>query len=187
MVRTGISMQDATPFLLAAITSNLESMQALVDAGADPSLTTDDNTNALFMMIGASLDPEFVRYTEYFARESARAVEIAKFLVGNGLDVKARGKFGWTALHLTSYYPGKEELIKYLIEQGGDVNTLDDFGQTPVSIASAFVTKAIVDCQCLDQAPTVLRQGVVDLLVASGATPLDQSGLVGLSTFGGTQ
>ncbi len=187
IVRTGINMQGATPFLLAAISSNLESMQVLIDAEADPLLTTDDKTDALFMMIGASVDPEHVRYTEYLVRENARAVETAKFLVAQGLDVNAKGPFGWTPLHLATYYGEKEELIKYLVEQSADVNALDGYGQTPLSIASAFLTKAIVDCQCLDQASTVLRPGVVDLLLALGATPIEQSGVVGISTFGGTQ
>lgn len=184
IVRTGINMQGATPFLLAAISSNLESMQALIDAEADPLLTTVDKTDALFMMIGVTTDPEHVRFTEYLVRENARAVETAKFLVALGLDVKARGPFGWTALHLTSYYGGKEELIKYLVEQGADVNARDDYGQTPISIASAFLTQAFIDDQSLDHAPTVLRPGVVDLLLALGATPLEQSGVVGMAKGG---
>ena len=32
---------------------------------ADPVLKTDDKADALFMMIGASIDPEHDRYTEY--------------------------------------------------------------------------------------------------------------------------
>src|SRR5581483_186188 len=48
----GVSLQGATPLLLAANLNNLETVKVLVAAGADPLIPTEQNTTALMLAVG---------------------------------------------------------------------------------------------------------------------------------------
>ena len=53
--------------------------------------------------------------------------EIAKILIGNGINVKAANKYGDTCLHMSFRYM----LTKFLIENGADINAKNKDGRTP--------------------------------------------------------
>lgn len=66
-------------------------------------------------------------------------------MIEYGVDVHARGKFGWTALHeATMRYLGREdkEAIRLLLEAGVSSNVKDDRGYTPLHVAAACCKKA---------------------------------------------
>jgi ankyrin repeat protein len=94
-----IILQGATPIFLAAEVNNLDVINVLVEAGADPLLASDRGTTPLIMAAGGGTDVQRERAPE----ERATALETVKFLVERGADVNAAGQYGWTALHSATY------------------------------------------------------------------------------------
>ena len=173
---SGVSMKGATPLFLAASTGNVKAVRALIAGGADPFLTTDDGTAPLH--VGAGVGPALGRfYTERMKRD---ALEIVRLLVELGADVNAAGEHAWTALHGAAYM-GIDPVIQYLVDQGADLDVFDEYGQTPLSIANAAITVGVNDYYY--QSSRIVHQSTVDLLLKSGATPLEDSGVQILSNF----
>src|SRR4030095_3162494 len=133
-----IILQGATPLFLAAEVNNLDVIEALVEAGADPLLATERGTTPLIMAVGGGTDVQRERSPE----ERATAIETAKFLVERGADVNAAGQYGWTALHAAAYQ-GLNDLIAYLVSKGARIDQMDEFGQTPLSISLSVLTRDI--------------------------------------------
>jgi ankyrin repeat protein len=167
---TEIVLQGSTPLLLAAEINNLDVIKALVEAGADHKIPTEQGTTALMMAAGAGTDVQRAREPE----ERAVAVETAKFLVDHGVDVNAAGQFGWTALHAASYQ-GMNDVISYLVSKGANIDQKDSFGQTPLSISLSVLTKEIGARRL--QIPRRYREDTAKLILALGATPLNKSGV----------
>jgi ankyrin repeat protein len=166
-----VSLQGATPLVLAAEVNNLEAIKALLAAGADPRITTDQGTTALMLAAGGGTDIQRARAPE----EQAVAIETAKLLVERGVDVNAVGQYGWTALHAASYQ-GLTDVIEFLVSKGANINEMDAFGQTPLSIGMAVLVQDIGARRL--QIPRRYRKEVVELILKLGATPLDKSGVV---------
>src|SRR5215470_19876218 len=124
-----VSLDGATPLLLAAEVNNTEVVKVLLDAGADPRITTEQGMTPLIMAAGGGTDIQRERVPE----EQAKAIETVKLLAEHGVDITAVGQYGWTALHAASYQ-GLKDVIQYLVSKGADVNEMDSFGQTPLSI-----------------------------------------------------
>jgi len=116
----------ATPFTRAARSADLELMHLLLDKGADPKLVGKDNQTALMVAAGVAWN-DHIKGTEAEALEAVKlcvslgldvnaatdkgetalhgaahrgADTIAKYLIDNGANVKARNKRGFTALDL---------------------------------------------------------------------------------------
>jgi uncharacterized protein len=115
-----------TPFTRAARSADLELMHLLLDKGADPKLVGKDKQTALMVAAGVAYN-DHIKGTEAEALEAVKlcvslgldvnaatdkgetalhgaahrgADTIAKYLIDNGADVKARNKRGFTALDL---------------------------------------------------------------------------------------
>jgi len=168
---TEISLQGATPLLLAAEVNNLDVIKALVEAGADPLIPTLQGTTALILASGAGTDVQRARSPE----ERAMAIETVKYLVEHGADVNVAGQYGWTALHAAAYQ-GLTDVIEFLVSKGANVNEMDAFGQTPLSIGLAVLVQDIGARRL--QIPRRYRKEVAELLLKLGATPLDKSGVI---------
>jgi ankyrin repeat protein len=168
---TEISLQGATPLVFAAEVNHLEVVKALLAAGADPSIATEQGTTALMLSAGAGTDIQRMRSPE----ERATAVETAKLLVEHGVDVNAVGQYGWTALH-SATYQGLSDVIEFLVSKGAKINEMDAFGQTPLSISLAVLVQDIGARRL--QIPRRYRKDVAELILKLGATPLDKSGVV---------
>jgi len=166
-----VSLDGATPILLAAEVNNTEVVKALLDAGADPRITTEQGMTPLIMAAGGGTDIQRERVPE----EQARAIQTVKLLAEHGVDITAVGQYGWTALHAASYQ-GLKDVIQYLVSKGADVNEMDSFGQTPLSIALAVLVQDIGARRL--QIPRRYRRDVAEVLLKLGATPLDKSGVV---------
>jgi ankyrin repeat protein len=167
---TEVALKGATPLLLAAEVNNLDAVKALVDAGADPAIPTDQGTTPLIMAAGAGTDVLRPRAPE----ERVMAVETAKYLVEHGADVNAAGQFGWTALHAAAYQ-GLNDVAAFLVSKGAKIDTKDGFGQTPLSISMSVLVKDIGDRRL--QIPRKFRRETAELLLKLGATPLERSGV----------
>ena len=130
----------ATPFLLAASFGDVEIMRTLVEAGADPFLTTDDNTTALMVAAGADYvegqDKYGVRsYPAYYETLQRRAFEATKYCLELGLDINAVNDAGQTPLH-GAVYMGGTLIAPYLVEQGAAMDVINLRGQTPWMVAA---------------------------------------------------
>ena len=129
----------ATPFLLAASYGDIEIMQMLVDAGADPFLMTEDNTTALMVAAGADYvegQDKYGRrsYPEFLETLQQRALKATKVCLELGFDVNAVNDDGQTPLH-GAVYMGGTAIAPYLVEQGADLDVINLRGQTPWMIA----------------------------------------------------
>ena len=130
----------ATPFLLAASFGDVEIMRILVEAGADPFLTTDDGTTALMVAAGADYvegQDKYGRrsYPAYYETLQRRAFEATKYCLELGLDVNAANDAGQTPLH-GAVYMGGTLIAPYLVEQGAEMDVINLRGQTPWMIAA---------------------------------------------------
>jgi ankyrin repeat protein len=173
---TGVSLQGATPLLLASGSNHLDMVKILLDAGADPLLSTEQNVTALMMSAGGG--------TGLNSSDAETAEEIAtiELLLSLGAEVNTVGHFGWTPLHLAAYH-GRNTVIDLLIKNGANPNVMDGFGQTPLSISYAIVTEGMGDAYT--QTPRQFRKETANLLLESGATPLEQSGVIQVSKRAG--
>jgi ankyrin repeat protein len=167
---TEIDLQGATPIFLAAEVNNLDVIKALVEAGADPLITSERGTSPLMMAVGAGTDVQRAREPA----ERAVAVQTAKFMVDHGADVNAAGQYGWTALH-SAAYQGLNDVIEYLVSKGAKIDQMDEFGQTALSISMSVLTKDIGARRL--QIPRRYREDTAKLLLRLGATPLKESGV----------
>jgi len=167
---TEILLQGSTPVVLAAEVGNIDAIKALVEAGADPNIPTEEGTTALTMAAGAGTDVQRAREPE----ERALAAQTVKFLVEHGADVNAVGQFGWTPLHAAAYQ-GQNDMIEFLVKNGAKIDQKDAFGQTALSISLSVLTKEIGARRL--QIPRRYRQETAQLLLKLGASSLDKTGV----------
>ncbi len=165
-----VSFQGATPLDLAAEVNSLDAIRELVKGGADPRIATEQGTTSLMLAVGAGTDVQRTRSQE----ERALALETAKFLVDQGVDVNAVGQFGWTALHCATYQ-GLNDVIEFLVSKGAKIDAFDKLGQTPLSISLSVLTKDAGAKRL--QIPRRYRRETAELLLRLGATPLNKSGV----------
>jgi len=129
----------ATPFMIAAISSDIEAMQYLLEYGADKNVETIGGGTAFMLAAGLG--------SERGARNEADAIEAAKFLLSLGdVNVNAalteiaaigpgKGKQdGRTGLH-HAVYLGWSNMIRFLADNGADLDAKDRYGMTPMLMA----------------------------------------------------
>jgi ankyrin repeat protein len=164
-----ISLVGATPFLLAAVSSDPDLMRILLAAGADPHLATEDNTTPLIYASGLAEGMGKVRAprTELDERNALEAVKLAMDL---GADVNAANKAGETALHGAAYV-GSDVTVKFLVNQGARLDAKDRFGQTPLSIALQVFPPDLLDDNLR---PGAIHRSTAELLLKLGAPSLTQ-------------
>ncbi len=147
--------KGATPFLLAASVDDVEMMQLLLDAGADPTIQTETNATAIMAAtglnhgIGESLLEE---------KDALAAVDL---LLKLGLDPKGATTEGENALFGPAYR-GWNTLLLQLIDLGVDVNAVSEAGVTPYRAANGQGDRL---------GGVLLNTEGVEILLAHGADP----------------
>ena len=121
----------ATPFLLASSADDLEMMQLLLKAGADPKIPTATNATALMAATGLNHGIGESPVTE------PQALAAVKFLLDLGVDAKGATTFGENALFGPAYR-GWNTLLAQLIDLGVDVNAVSKAGVTPYLAAAGY-------------------------------------------------
>ena len=157
-----LNMDGVTPLMLAAAAADVDLAQILLEAGADPLLTTKRNSTALMVAAGLSFKQDRPRKQDYKS-----ALAIAKMLIERGVDVKAVGENGWTALHGAAYN-GADEITRLLLENGAELDALDEFQQTPWSIAEGLIGAGIDNFEVKAFGP---HPSTAKVLLESGADP----------------
>ena len=137
-------LRGATPLWVAAnassgrggaadqVETSVEILRALLAAGADQLLTTDDETTPL--MVAAGLGRESFTPREPRGRRSVTAEAVVKTLLEAGADVNAVNEADFTALH-GAVFRGLNEVIASLVAHGADINARDFRGRTPYRLA----------------------------------------------------
>jgi ankyrin repeat protein len=145
----------ATAFLLAASVDDVEMMHILLDAGADPKISTATKATAIMAATGLNHGIGESLVTE------AEAKAAVKLLIDLGLDPKGETTFGENALFGPAYR-GWNTLLAQLIDLGVNVNAVSKAGVTPFLAANGQG----------DRLGGVLynKEGV-DLLLKHGADP----------------
>ena len=127
---TGMGMEGATPFFLAALGGDAEMLRNLAKHGADHTLTAKGKTTSLMAAAGAARG-----VTQGTLKKRLGAPEEAvKVVMELGADVHATRENGQTALHAAAF-AGEDEIIQYLVDHGAEVEVQDNIGQTPWSMA----------------------------------------------------
>jgi ankyrin repeat protein len=123
----------ATPFFLAARTSDIPLMKLLLELGANAGLANAEHCSPLLAAsgVGALTDGDEAAGTE------DEAVEAVRLLLDLGGDVNAVDANGETAMHGAAYQ-NRAKLVELLAERGADIriwNRKNNSGWTPLMIA----------------------------------------------------
>jgi uncharacterized protein len=145
----------ATPFLLASAAADLEMMQILLSAGADPAQVTETKTTAVMAASGLNQGIGESPITE------DQALAAVRLLIGLGGDARGATTNGENAL-FGAAYRGWNTLLALLIEKGADVNAVSKAGVTPWLAASGYGDRL---------GGVLYNKAGADLLLAHGADP----------------
>ncbi|HBR87825.1 MAG TPA: hypothetical protein DEA59_00990, partial [Microbacterium sp.] len=131
--RNRFNRLGATAFMLAAKVTDVEAMQVLLEAGADPTMPTADGTTPLMVAAGLAIwNPG--EDGGSFTGQEAEVLEAVRITVEGGNDVNARNYRGETALHGVGFR-GVNIVLDYLVEQGADLAALTVDGWSALAIA----------------------------------------------------
>ena len=137
--------EGATPLLRAAKSGDIEIVQLLVAAGADPTHTMPNGSTALMYAAGlgwrngSPIAPSFDQGSE------EEAIETLRLLLELGLDINAQNADGNTALHAAITGRGSEAIIRFLIEAGADPTIPNNRNETALALAEARAAPAMVE------------------------------------------
>jgi ankyrin repeat protein len=130
---TGMGMEGATPFFLAALGGDAEMMRILAEHGADHRIRAKGETTSLMAAAGAARGVT----SGTIKQRLGRPEEAVKVVMELGADVHAIRTNGQTALHAAAF-AGENEIVQYLVDHGAEVEVEDSIGQTPWSMATGI-------------------------------------------------
>lgn len=133
------AMEGATPFLLAAISADVELMQIFKARGADQKIIAKGGTTALMAAARAACTGAcaFKGGNEAKDEDIELAYKAVRTVIEMGIDVNAKNEDGQTAMHMAAF-TGADPVVKLLAENGAEINVTDNFGETPWSMASGI-------------------------------------------------
>lgn len=164
LLSTRLNMIGVTPFLAASQTADADFMQKLVELGADPSLTNEDNSTALMIAAGIA-----TRSPGEDAGTESEVVEALQFVLDLGADIDAVDAHGETAMHGAAYknLPGA---VRLLAENGADINIWhqkNEWGWTPLTISEGYRFGNFKPSP-----PT--QEAIQEVMLAAGVDPISE-------------
>ena len=150
----------STPLMKAATTSDMALMKILLAAGADPNMTTEDQTTAFMMAAGLNWHD----ISSVGADKDSLAM--LRLLMDLGADVNAFNDEGLTALHGAAQR-GSVPIVEFLLANGAKLDVKNKRGRTPLD-------EAIGD-EGLNGERRPVRPNVVAMLsrLKAGASPAE--------------
>ncbi|MCH7792913.1 MAG: ankyrin repeat domain-containing protein [Planctomycetes bacterium] len=106
---------------------------ALLDAGANPNLTSMSDNTPLHMVVSRR---SFWEWSETKDDSKRDYLGTARILLERGAKVEAKAEQGKTALHLAASY-GDLQLVKFLIAAGASVHARTASRATPLHLAAS--------------------------------------------------
>ena len=97
---------------------------------------SSEDTHKVRLALKAGIDPNAILENEYeetiFLSILNRITnkDVIELLLNRGVNVNAKSKYGWTALHYAAS-EGDEELVSMLLKHGADVNAEVQYWKTP--------------------------------------------------------
>jgi ankyrin repeat protein len=160
------SMQNATPFFLAAASADPEMMKILKAGGADPLLANSEKVTPLMAAASAVCTGSCWSRGENRgnAEEERIALEAVRMAVELGSDVNAINETGQTAMHLAAF-TGADTIVQFLSDRGAKVEVPDINGETAWSMAAG------VSPVLRYRGQYGSHQSTADLLLKLGARP----------------
>ena len=129
--RNMLNRIGSTAFLMAAKNDDVPLMKALLEVGADPSLTTNRGTTALMVAAGVGIWAPGENPGTH--EEALAAMKLA--LEAGGGRVNDVDMDGETALHGAVYRGGNIAAIQFLIEKGAKLDARNAKGWIPLTAA----------------------------------------------------
>jgi len=125
-------INDATPFMLAALAGETDIMRLLLEYGADPLARTQFGITALMLASGVNtLTPEN-------AVPLSDMLDAAELCIELGADVNAQDTYwGHVPLHGAARLKSVE-MVRLLVDHGAEVNVVSRRGQTPLYLAERY-------------------------------------------------
>ena len=135
---TFLSLNGATPLLLAAYAGDVPLIRLLIEKGADPKITNKDKSTALMAAAGLGYDEgRQMRWTE------AASLDAVTAMLDLGADVNAVDANGNTALHGAAL-TGANSVVNLLVEKGAKLDVKNKLGYMPVTIAEGIDVGALM-------------------------------------------
>ncbi len=126
---TWVDPAGATAFWRAAQAADLDAMKVLLEAGADPKISTTGGDSALMVAAGVGWGANFsVNAPVSWLPAVRKCLEL-------GLDVNQIDNRGYTALHGAAYI-GNNDLVKLLVEKGAKVDVKAKNGDSVADMAN---------------------------------------------------
>jgi ankyrin repeat protein len=122
------SFDGFTPLGLAVFFGHPETVNALLDAGADVNVASNES----------------MKVSPLASASAAGQLEIARVLIAHGANVNARASGDFTPLH-ESAASGRIEFAKLLLHNGADVNARTTEGKTPLDYAREHNREDMID------------------------------------------
>ena len=132
---TRLNEIGATPFMMASQSADTQLMKLLVELGADPLLTNEDNSTPL--MVAAGLPTRSPGEDAGTEKEVLEAVTLALELGG---DINAVDNNGNTAMHGAAF-KNLPKVVTLLGEKGAKIDvwySKNKYGWTPLSISRGY-------------------------------------------------
>jgi ankyrin repeat protein len=124
--------EGTTPFLRAAKAVDVPFMRALLQGGADPTLTKRDRTNAIMLVAAGQANAGYLGPGP--AAALTATLEALQLCVDHAVDVNAFNAAGQTAMHVAAGR-GLDGVVSFLAEHGARVAMTDKQGRTPLDAA----------------------------------------------------
>jgi ankyrin repeat protein len=118
--------EGATPLMRAAKSADIDAMQVLLDAGANPSLGMTKGSNAMMILAGTRGGPG----------GSNKAAAGMRLLAQQGADLNAPDSRGDRPIHAAAQ-AGLNDTVKLLVELGADPNAKNGAGKTALDLVTA--------------------------------------------------
>jgi ankyrin repeat protein len=140
--------EGATPFLRAAQSGDMALMRLLLEHGADPQISTEDETTPLMVAAG-------IGWVEGVTYEwsPAQTLEAVNLLLDLGVAVNAQNLDGQTAL-MGAAHKGRNDVVETLVDHGADLSLHDIGSRDTIHVLAGLTWQAI------DYADGLVRVGV---------------------------
>jgi ankyrin repeat protein len=132
-----VDFTGQTPFLRAALSSDVATMRLLLEHGADPNLPTPAGTTPLMAAAGVNWV-----VAQTFTESPQTQLEAIQLCLDQGADVNAVNSMGLTAL-LGAANRGANDIIRLLAANGAKLDVVDKEGRSALRWAEGVFLAAV--------------------------------------------